>query len=118
MIAVATILAAVVATLACRVGHVLGARNDNAVNALRVVGGTLLFAMAIGAVAEGMALAGVTAGLCGLFVAIGGVDILRGELRGERAHRTAPDIRAPHAEIEMVRDGDTMEMPVIIRDVA
>jgi hypothetical protein len=113
MIALATIVGAVLAALICRVGHVFGATNENSVNALRVVGGTLLFAMAAGAAAEGLGLGAVTAALCAVFVSVGGVDILRTELRRERT--STPAASEPES---VVRDGDTMEMPVIVRDVA
>lgn len=114
MIALVTIVGAVLAALICRIGHVLGARNENTVNALRVVGGTLLFAMAVSAGAEGLWLGTVTAILCAVFISLGGIDILRNEMRldADERHETV------HLADEFVRDGDTMEMPVIIRDVA
>ncbi len=112
MIAVATIVGAILAAMICRVGHGLGARNESATNVLRITGGTLLFAMAGSAASEGMWLGVLAATLSAGFVALGGIDILRGETREPLA------IVPPMSDIEQVRDGDTREMPIIIRDVA
>lgn len=112
MIALATLFGAGIAALLCRLGHRLGARNDVPLNALRVTGATLLFAMAASATAEGMWLGVVAATLAATFTALGGIDIVRHELDDSAG---ATLVAVPH---ERVRDGDTMEMPVVVRDAA
>lgn len=113
MIAIATIVGAILAAMICRFGHELGARNETMSNVLRISGGALLFAMAANAASEQMWLGTIAATCSAGFVALGGIDILRGESR-------APQLTvAPlGVDVETVRDGDTREMPVIMRDVA
>ena len=113
MFAIATIVGAVLAAMICRFGHELGARNETLSNALRIGGGALLFAMGANAASEQMWLGTIAATCSAGFVALGGIDILRGE---SQPHTLAA---APlGVEVERVRDGDTREMPVIMRDVA
>ncbi len=113
MIVIAAVVGAVLAAMICRVGHGMGATNDAASNLLRIAGGTGLFAMAATIAADRMWL-GVAAALLGaVFVAIGGIDILRHEMR-HGAEGATPAV----AGRTLARDGDTMEMPVIMRDAA
>ena len=116
MLGIATVVGAAIAAMLCRLGHDLGAKRDHMANALRVMGGTLLFAMAASVAGDGLWLGVISATLAGVFVAVGGIDILRNEMRPAVARLVAvPDaVDAPVA----ARDGDTMEMPVVVRDVA
>ena len=69
--------------------------------------------MAANAASEQMWLGAIAATCSAGFVALGGIDILRGEVK------TAQLSVAPlGADVAQVRDGDTREMPVIMRDVA
>lgn len=105
-----SIVGAVVAAILCHVGHGLGARTDLMLNALRVIGGTLLFAMAASAATEQMWLGVAAAVLAGIFVSLGGIDILRHELAD-----TSRDAQSTSYGASAARDGDTQEMPVIRR---
>ena len=105
-----SIASAVVAAILCHVGHGLGARADLMLNALRVIGGTLLFAMAASAATEQMWLGVTAAILAGIFVSLGGIDILRHELGAASDGAEGQTADSPAA-----RDGDTQEMPVIRR---
>lgn len=114
MIVIAAVVGAVLAAMICRVGHGMGATNDAASNLLRIAGGTGLFAMAATIAADRMWLGVVAAVLGAVFVAIGGIDILRHEMR----HTTAASQAPVAVDRAVARDGDTMEMPVIMRDAA
>ena len=113
MIWIATFVGALVAAMLCRTGRRLGASGDSGSILLRVAGGTGLFAMAFLVAGDGMWLGALAATLGAIFVSLGGIDILRRQHEPRLAvvqHDESADV--------MVRRGDTMEMPVIVREAA